>query len=242
MGIGSYFKIYLDILFKAIVLSVKNFHATLLIIFYCTVFYVGLLFAYQKHYFYAVIVLILFLFCLGSIFYIVGQIIKNGSFNIKNLFNSFIKLFFRAAKLIGIWVGIYLLISQFLITPISSFIKGTLLLYGIKIPLILFIFFVFNTFIEYIYLSEEPVDAVFISSIKFIEKNWLVWTIPTLVIMFLLNLYDYRLSIMPTLGFLSEKIIINMFTDPLFYAKSYILVVALIFRGLLFLSIVQKER
>ena len=242
MSVYLFLKIYINTLINSIILTVKNFHAFILITVYYLIFYFGYFFVLQKHYFYAALLFFVFLFCISSTFYIIGQVVIIGHFSIKDLVKSFTRYFFRASFLIIFWFCIFFIINQFVITPISGFIKGAFLLYLIKIPLILLIFFTFNTFLEYIYLSKEPIESVFISSIKFMEKNWLVWLIPTIIIMFLLNLYDYRISIMPTLGFLSLDEILYKIKDPAFYMRSLILTIALIYRGLLFSKLTSENK
>lgn len=241
MSFSSTLKLYFDTLVSSIIILIKNIHAFILITLYYVIFYLGYLFILQKQYLYAVPLFAIFLFCISSTFNIIEELVKYGHFRLQSLIKSYTIYFIRSSFLIAFWFGIYFLANLFVITPVSGLIKGNLLLYLVKLPLILLIFFIFNTFLEYIYLSKEPIETVFISSIKFMEKHWLTWLIPTIIIMFLINLYDYRLSIMPTLGFLSVDEILCKIKDPLFYARSLIISIALIYRGLLFSKITIEE-
>lgn len=233
-------KSYLNVLAKSIVLTVKNLLLYFLISLYVLIFYVGIMLFLEKKYIICIPIFIVFLCCISSTFALIEKVVKTGSFSIKDFLHSFTKYFLRANILIGFWILIFILTNQFVVTPISAIIKGPILLYLIKVPLIILIFFTFNSFLEYIYLSEENIESIFISSIKFIEKNWLVWSIINIITLFLLNLYDYRLSIIPTLGYLSKEEILFKFNDLAFYARTLVLTIALIFRGLLFVELNKK--
>lgn len=237
----SYLKLYSSILIKSVVLTMKNISALILFALYSLILYLGIFFFLEKNYLVSTAIFLLFSFCISSIFYITGQIVKYGRFSFDDLIISFRIYYFRVNFLFIFWFSIYFFINQFIITPVSSFVKGDILLYFVIIPAILLIFLIFNTFPESVYLSDENIESIFISSIKFMEKHWLVWILPTVVILFLLNFFDHRISIMPTFGHLDSEGIIHKIQDISFYIRTLILTIALVFRGLLFKKITESE-
>lgn len=226
--------IYLSTLAQAFKLTLKNLLAFILFSIYSVVFYLGFLCYIRKQYILFALCIIVFAACLSSIFYITAQIVKTGSFKLKDLPKSFKVYLFRINFIFVFWFAIFFFINQFIITPISSVLKGDLLLYLIIVPLSLAVFFVFNALPELAYLSEDNIESIIIGSINFFEKHWLAWIIPTIIIMFLLNFFDHRLSIMPSIGFLDQNGIMAKIQDRAFYFRSFVLTIALIFRGLLF--------
>lgn len=141
-----------------------------------------------------------------------------------------------------LWYFVFILINYVLITPISAVIKGNLLLYGIKVPMILLIFLMFNSLPEAIYASGKNFESLFMDSINFVEKYWLIWLVPAVTIMFLLNLTDHRISVMPTLGYLDSKGTLAKIQDIAFYIRSLILIIALIFRGILYTKLTELAK
>lgn len=237
-------KTYFLILVDSFSLLIKNLLAFVFLSLYSVIFYLGFFFYFNKQYFFSVLLFIAFMFCISSTFYITSQIVKDGHFRLFDLPKSFLFYFFRANFIFAFWFAIFFFINQFIITPVSSVLQGDLLLYLVIVPAALAVFFVFNSLPELIYSSQENIESIIISSINFFEKHWLSWITPTVIIMFLLNLFDHRLSIMPTLGFMDPQNILAKIQDIAFYIRSFIFTFALIFRGLLFkvLFISSKEK
>ena len=241
MSVPSTSKTYFIILYKSIFLTIRNFPAFILFTIYSLIFYFGCLFYLEKEYLSSILTFLIFCSCISSTFYITGKIVKNGIFSFADFIKSFKAYFFRANSVLIFWFAIFFFINQFIITPISSVIKDDLLLYFIKVPLILLIFFILNSLPEAIYSSDDNIESIFMSSVKFMEKHWIVWLIPNILFLFLLNLFDHRISIMPTLGSLDSNGILLKIQDMAFYIRSLIFTVLLIFRGLLYSYLTNSQ-
>lgn len=240
--IGLSSKLYWQTFVKALGLTIRNIHALILIELYVLTFYVGCYLFLSQKYIASILVFALFTFFISSTFYMIGQIVKTGKFYFRDLFKSYKILYVRANSMLLLWYFVFILLNYVLITPISAVIKGNLLLYGITIPMILLIFLMFNSLPEAIYASEESFESLFMDSINFIEKYWFVWLVPVIVIMFLLNITDHRFSIMPTLGYLDLKGTFAKILDIAFYLRSFLLTIALIFRGLLYTTLIKSDK
>lgn len=231
---------YLSVGAKSFILTIKNFFAFILFSLYLVIFYVGIYSFLNKQYILSVLLFIIFSLCVSSISYLTGKIVKDGGFNLKDLLISFKVYLLKSNFILIVWFLIFYIVNQIIITPISAIIRGDALLYIVIIPSILLIFFALNTLPELIYLSDEKIETIFINSLSFMEKKWIVWLIPTIIFMFLINLFDHRFSIMPTIGYMDLNGIILKIQDISFYIRSLIITFALIFRGLLLKSFLQE--